>query len=367
MMRTVVHILSGDLWGGAEAAALGLLTGLASSGLAEPAAVLLNHGVLEERLRKAGIPVDVLSERERTFPSLVRTVRAILAKNGPRVVHSHGYKEDIVAFLATVGGGRRALVRTQHGSPYPAGPWTYRSAYFIDRRVARTFFHAHVAVSAAIASDLARFVPEERIRIIPNGIALPGEEASPPVELPFPPGSWVVASAGRFAREKRYDLLLRAAAHASSRLPELCVLLIGDGPDRGELERIASELLPGKVHFTGFVEDPSRFLRKSMAYLLTSEREGLPVGLLEAMALGLPVVATSVGGVPEVVRHGETGILARPGSVEELAEGILRLARESGEADSMGRRAKELVRKEYSIEKMVRETAALYRDLEGKH
>ncbi|RPJ44740.1 MAG: hypothetical protein EHM19_06300, partial [Candidatus Latescibacterota bacterium] len=123
--RSILHILSGDLWAGAEAQAFHLLAALRKRGAFEPHAILLNEGLLAERLRAEGVPVRVVSEKGAGLPSLARWARMRAAETDALLLHTHGYKEDLIAVLANRSRGV-PLVRTQHGSPFPGGRLRYR-------------------------------------------------------------------------------------------------------------------------------------------------------------------------------------------------------------------------------------------------
>jgi glycosyltransferase involved in cell wall biosynthesis len=197
----------------------------------------------------------------------------------------------------------------------------------------------------------------EQYRVIPNGIDL-----APFTQPPAPvPGRilWV----GRFAPPKRADLALRALAMVRPRFPEAELHLVGDGVGRPAAEELARELgVADAVRFLGTRDDVPELLVEASCALLASDYEGCPLSVIEAMAAGVPVVATDVGGLGELVVHGRTGLLV-PRSEEALADGLGELLGRPDLARDQGEEARKLARKRFSRERMVSETVALYEEI----
>jgi glycosyltransferase involved in cell wall biosynthesis len=358
-----VHLLSGDLWAGAEVQAFHLLVALKGRGRYEPHALLFNEGMLAAKLRQEEIPVSVLPEKGIGTIRLARGAGRALSETRPVLVHSHGYKEDWVASLSTRGGRTVPLLRTQHGSPFPGGRFPYTLYYALDRFLARRFFRRTIAVSDAIGREVARFLPEHLIARVPSGIPFGSAEGTVEAEFAFPGGTRVVASMGRLSREKRFDRLIDAIGEVRRRFPEARLLLIGEGPERPVLEKRAAERAPGGVIFTGFRSDSTRLVARAELFVLSSEREGLPISLLEAMALGVPVVAPAVGGIPELVRSGESGLLAEEGSASALAPLIERLLGDPELRARLGASARETVRRRHDVSRTAASTEQVYAEV----
>ncbi|MGH9469400.1 MAG: glycosyltransferase [Terriglobia bacterium] len=217
---------------------------------------------------------------------------------------------------------------------------------------------------AAAARLLDQGLPERKIALIPNGLP---EEAFRPAEpaLPRRPG---IARIGMVARMnspvKNYPGLLHAAARLVPKFPEIEVLLVGDGPLRPELERLAATLrLQRHVRFLGDRTDVSAVLASMDISVLTSFSESLPNAILESMAAGLPVVATRVGGNCDLVREGETGLLVPPNEEISLASALERLLVDPMLRSQFGRRAREIARADYSLERVRELYEQLYADL----
>lgn len=361
---TVLHVLSGDQWAGAEVQACHLMVALARRGRYRPGALLLNDGLPARRLREAGVPVSIADERGRSFLSLIRDIRREARRERPSIVHGHGYKENLLVWLAT-----RDLpiprIRTQHGTPFPEGPARHRFHYTLDRWAARRAFRFTIAVSAGVAAELGRFLPAGRIVLVRNGIPEP-PEGEGPVEIPLSGDAPVLLSAGRLSPEKRFDRLIDAAEVLSAEFPSLRLVLVGEGPERPALERRARHLLGERALFAGFRDPIGPWIRRATVYALSSDREGLPMSLLEALARGAAVAAVPVGGVPEVVRPGETGLLAERVDAEALARSIALLLRDRDLRERLGAEGRDLVRREYSIDGTAEETEAVYALAEGE-
>ncbi len=223
--------------------------------------------------------------------------------------------------------------------------------------------HRHICNSAALTQTLQdRFgVPARRVAHIPNGVDVaffaPGE---PGARAPGP----VVLCVARLHPDKDHATLLRAFARLHPRRPDARLWLLGDGPMRSRLQALARDILPGDaVEFIPGKADVRPYLRQASVAALSSVREGLPNVVLEAMAAGLPVVATEVGGVPDCVVHGETGLLSPPGDAEALAANLGRLLASFEVREAMGRAGRVRVERDFSYEAMARRHEAVFSEL----
>jgi glycosyltransferase involved in cell wall biosynthesis len=179
-------------------------------------------------------------------------------------------------------------------------------------------------------------------------------------ELGIPLMSPVVGTVAVFRAQKRLDLWLEAASRLA-RTTEAHFLLVGDGPMLARIQAQAQALdLGSRIHLPGLQEDVRPYLAAMDVYLMSSEFEGLPLALLEALAVGLPVVATAVGGIPEVLPDQESGILVPFGNPEALARAVSRLLEEPELRSKMGQRARQRVAEEFGIERMARELEEVY-------
>lgn len=257
-----------------------------------------------------------------SFPSMLKRLRALLAEHPQAILHSHGYKPDLL--LAILGApGRLVCVSTCHS--WYSETIKSKGLEIADKLVLRRFDHV-IAVSPEIRTELLRTVPERRVTLINNGIsklsADPQARRQLRAEFNLPQDSRVIVQIGRLAASKRNDLLIAA-------LPQLrhsattYVLLAGDGELRGALsQEVARRGLGPRVIFCGYRSDSPRLLAAADALVLSSDKEGLPIVILEAMASHCPIVATRVGAIPETLRDGVDAWLVPPGDGAALTRAV---------------------------------------------
>jgi glycosyltransferase involved in cell wall biosynthesis len=320
--------------------------------------VMSSGGALARKLADAEVPHmrAPLRSRGPLLPYCVAAVRVAIVRHRVAIVHAHSAITAAVARLATLG-TPAAVVCTGHGWP--------RAAYSQVSRLVR-LSRCVMTVSREMASDLIHHgVPASKVRFVPNAIDLgqwPSEGHRDRVRqtLGVHPDDVLVTIVGRMVVSKGHESLLRAVA-AGPRAG-VRVLFVGDGPDRGRLEGTAAGLgLTPRTIFAGQRLEVAPFLEASDIIALPSQSEGMPVSLLEGMAARRPVVATRVGGVPDVVADGSTGILVPPGDIAELAHAIARLAGDPGLRSSMGCAGRERVEREFALDVVAPEIVAVYR------
>ncbi len=236
-----------------------------------------------------------------------------------------------------------------------------RRRLYAGRLLARAL-DGHVAVGERAAREIERLVGLRAgtVRSIPNGVPpAPPRQAAAAPDSPGP----VVGSVGRLAEQKGYDLLVRALPA----LPGATLVLVGEGPARGELERLAAELgVRERLRITGWTPDPRSHLAAFDVFALPSRWEGLPLGILEAMHAGLPVVACDVGSVAEAVHDGETGFVVAPDDLDTLRERLRVLLADPQLARRLGERGRTLAAARFTDTAMARRYEALYRELAAR-
>jgi glycosyltransferase involved in cell wall biosynthesis len=230
-----------------------------------------------------------------------------------------------------------------------------------------------VAVSPEVRDDLVALgvAPAEKFVVIRLGIELeqrvdPGQDGRVETRrmLGIPPERFVVGWIGRMTGVKRTDDVLLALKRLREREVDAALCMVGDGPDREFVERRASELgIVRHCFFLGYQEEVAPYYAAFDAMILPSGNEGTPVSAIEALASGRPVVATRVGGVPDVVRDGEDGFLVDPGDVEHLAERLALLARDPELRGRMGSAGRERVLPRYAVDRLIDDVDGLYRSL----
>lgn len=347
---------------GAERVVLGGLEALAAAG-ADARLICLAEarvpGVVRDFVaaaRARGIRVDPVEVRGRLDLGAVRRLRATLGAHPAAVLHTHGYKALVYTKLAAPRRGPH--VCTQHGlTAHDSKVRLYeRVAGQLYRSVDRVVAVSPAGRDALIAEGLA----PARVAVVRNflDLALP---AAPARRLSGQPAR--VLALGRLAPEKALDRLIDAAAAASAPCE---LVLTGDGPERVALEKRARDRgIAARVHFPGFVQDVAFQLEAAHVFALPSLREGLPMALIEAACAGLPVIASRVGGVPELVRDGETGRLVTPGDVDALRAALDEVIASYDRFAEAARAHAAALRAEYGVQRWADETLALYAGLRG--
>jgi glycosyltransferase involved in cell wall biosynthesis len=311
---------------------------------------------------REGIRLHPIAPHRRPAPadgaSLLRLARLVRQVD---IVHAHSSKAGFLGRLAARLRGRAGrCVFTPHGWSFWAVSGAERRLYLSLERAAARWCSRIVAVSAYERDDGLRHgvgVPAQ-YRVIHNGVEL-RRFAAPPRPVPGR-----VLMVGRFAPPKRPDLAIRAFARVAGAGEGRELWLAGDGPQRGALQRLAGELgLDGRVRFLGTRDDIPELLQEASCLVLPSDYEACPVTALEGSAAGVPVVASRVAGVPEVVSDGATGLLAEPGSVESLASCLAVLLDDAEAARRLGEEGRRAAERQFSRERMVEQVVGLYREL----
>jgi glycosyltransferase involved in cell wall biosynthesis len=295
----------------------------------------------------------------------------------PHVLHTHTAKAGALGRIAAVlalGARPPAVVHTYHGHVLTGYFSTRRSRLFasVERLLGRVT-DCLVAVSPEVRDDLVRLgvAPESKFAVIRLGLDLEQRTAAPPdarervrAELGVAPESFVVAWLGRMTEIKRVQDLLHVFADVRGRGVDAVLALVGDGPDRADLERLASELgVADSVRFTGFRADVGSIYLASDVVALSSANEGTPVSLIEALAAGCAVVTTDVGGASDVVDEGRAGLLVPYGDRRAFADALAELAASPERRRELGEAGRRHVLGRYSVERLLEDVDALYRSL----
>jgi glycosyltransferase involved in cell wall biosynthesis len=335
----VLHVISGDLWAGAESQALTLLTNLAGFENMALAAVLLNEGRLAQELRRAGIRVTVLPERELGTFALLNGLRSEMQAWGPDVVHTHREKENVLGSLANRLAGRAACVRTVHGLPEPGmeGSQGARRGVIesLDKVCARYLQDAVICVSDELRAHLAGMYPGQLVVAVTNGIdaAAIARETTPLEFLPRQPQIRHIGIAGRLEPVKRVDLFIDMAALLVRRQPDVGLRfhVFGEGSLGERLrEQSRGHGLEAVVTFHGNRNDITSCIAALDVIVLCSDHEGLPMVALEALAVRTPLVAHAVGGLPGLVRETGGGTLVTNHTPEVYADAVMEIIRGGG-------------------------------------
>lgn len=365
----ICHLISGDLWAGAEVQAFSLLRSLKELPEVEISAIVLNHGRLATELTNAGISVEVIDEGKFGFREILAKASSLLKDRQLQILHSHRYKENILAAQLKRRCGIGHLVQTVHGSPEQTiGLKGFKARLFslLNDHYSRKFDRI-VSVSYDLSRRLEERYPKHLITTIHNAVDV--KRIAPTrsrneirAELGIGPDQPVVGIVGRLVAVKGIDRFLQLAPIVLKKRPDSLFLIVGDGPLFDEYkQRVQSLNLGESVRMIGFRPDVIDVINCLDIYVMTSHHEGIPMTLLEAFALKRPVVAMSVGGIPEVVEDGVSGILIESGDVEAMSAACLKLLSEPERSRQLGENAKHRLESEFAIEVHRKRVLEMYR------
>ncbi len=354
----VLHVITDTNIGGAGRYLLNLLTQPAFAGIS--ASVVCPDGELAKRLDALGINRIGTSGRDVSFSwPLTLELLGLIRKAKPDLVHTHSSLSARIA--AKVLG--IPVVYTKHGLDRVLSP----SGTLINNLVSKTLSDVIIAVSSGVQRELVQSgVDPSRVVCILNGI---DTDQFRPREKRYRPasghgGQIFIGTAARLHPVKALDVLIDAAKIVLDSLPDARFVIGGTGPMEEILKKKIEDMgLEPYVNMAGFIEDIPGFLSQLDIFVLCSDSEGLGLAALEAMATGLPVVATAVGGVPEAVKDQETGILVPPQDRQLLARAIVTLATDPDLAVGMGRLGRKRVEDFFDAKAMAQKTVDLYRRL----
>jgi len=348
---------------------------------------VLDHteGSLEDLLTTSGgrgiiavkLPTLCRAARPSSDVRALLQLTRIIFREHPDVVHTHTAKAGTLGRLAALAynltrrrARRCAVIHTFHGHVFSGyfGPIVSGAVRLVERGMALVTDRI-ITVSQRQQRDISErygIAPPEKIDVLELGTDLRlvwlGTNTSLRVALEFQPHHVVFGYAGRFVPIKNLSMLIRAFALVVPRSDDARLMLVGDGEQRGQIEALVEELgLGGRVRFAGWQRDVMAIYGALDVGVLTSDNEGTPLMLIEAMSAGRPVIATAVGGVPDVVRDGHTGVLVEPGNVEDLAQAMTRLALDHAVRRTYGEAARREMTERFDGDRAVSEVLALYR------
>ncbi len=323
----ITHIASGDLWAGAEVQLYTLCKTLNKMPGIKVSVILLNHGTLEGKLREQNIHVEVLDEAKLSSARIFLEFIKILKRSKPDIVHTHRNKENILGSIAARIAGNIPSLRTAHGAPEHRPnikkPHKYLF-YLLDWLTARYLQSKIIAVSEDLKTRLTKSYPENKIEVIENGVDIEALAYHIKGQAPDTSNnkSYKIGLVGRLVPVKRVDIFIKTAEYIKTHRPEFSIRfhIYGDGPLLNELKQLCNELAVNDiVQFEGHCDDIHAQIASLDALLITSDHEGLPMTLLEAMALGTPVIAHSVGGITKACQNGECCWLINDNSADTLS------------------------------------------------
>jgi glycosyltransferase involved in cell wall biosynthesis len=361
-----LHLDTAVTWRGGQHQVLLTVLGLRERG---HRAVLVAHpgGVLYRRASEGDDLVPLSPRSEVDVASAWRLSR-IIASYQPDVVHAHDPHAVAMASMALSFASRSAsprLVASRrvdfHLQRHSFSRWKYRQVALF------------VAASAAIKDILVRDgIPASRVVVVHDGIDVERVARVPAADLHqtfwFPKGAPVIVNVGALVPHKGQKFLIDAMAQVRRHVPDAQLVIFGEGDLRQPLTRQIRELgLEKHIVLAGFRDDVLALTRSADLFVMSSVTEGLGSAVLDAMALGLPVVGTRAGGIPEAVEDGVTGRLVPPGRADALADAVVAMLRDPSTRDRMGRAGRERVEAEFGVARLVEGTLAAYRHVAARH
>lgn len=320
-------------------------------------------GVLGRSLQAAGVEVRALHRNSGFDWRLIGQIRELIGSGQFDIVHCHQYTPFIYGRLAAMG-TRARVVFTEHGRFHP-DRYRYKAALINWLLAQRT--PAIVAISSATREALSRyeFMPARKIQVIYNGIKGLSRNQHQADELRaslgIPETSFVVGTVSRLDPVKNQAMMIRAFGQLLDKHPDSYLLMVGDGPEREALKHQVQQAgLTERVVFTGYVDQPANYLAALDLFLLSSYTEGTSMTLLEAMSLGVPIVATRVGGNPEIVLDGETGLLVDSDDDRGFADAMIRLVQDNEMREGFARSGCARFRTQFTAPQMTAEYLKVY-------
>lgn len=373
----VLHIIDSSGLYGAEIMLLNLIEEQYKSGIAPTIASIGEKNCedkpLEIEALKRGF--DVKKIRMKNGPNLIGSLKiARMAFNeGYKILHSHGYKGNILFGYLPKFIRKLPIVTTLHGWT-STNIFSKKKLYELVEIMSLFFIDSVVVVNKGMLSHShLKNSKKLNLKIINNGIAISKNEKLPSDQLTklknidkniYLNNCFIIGSIGRLSKEKGYEFLIKAANELIKKKLNITVVIIGDGNQSKQLTDMARRYkLDEKVIFTGYRNDAKQYMPLFNVYVNSSLTEGLPITILEAMNAKVPIVATSVGGIPNVLIHNKSGLLVQPGNVNDISVAIEKIYKNKELADTLANNAFKDFIETYSSEKMATEYLKLYKAL----
>jgi sugar transferase (PEP-CTERM/EpsH1 system associated) len=359
----IAHVTGWLHWGGKENGVVNLVNGLDPAIFENYIFTYVRGGALARRIDPARCRLielgDKLGGDYRLYFKLAREFR----RHRIHIAHTHSWATAMEGIIGAKMARVPLLIHGEHG--------TMKTDTMLHIHIQRRLWRAAdqvLSVSEVLRENLHKKFdfPKERIRVVTNGVdlsrfALSRNGVDYKARLGLPANALVFGAIGRVVPVKAYPTLLQAAKLVFHEIPQAHLVLVGDGPLLDELVQLANDYdIMNRIHFLGARKDVPEILRALDIYVLSSESEGMSNTILEAMACGRAVVATAVGGNPELVVDGETGLLVPPNDPQAMAAAITKLLHAPERCQQMGRLGRRRVEEKFSLEVMVRNYANVY-------
>lgn len=359
----VTHVVSGDIWAGAEVQVFNLCSALSETEGLKVTAVIFNEGILSDKLRSLGLTVDIADESKHGALNLVKIIRDHCRREGTGILHTHGFKENILGVIGKDLAGVPCSVRTVHGNPETEislktpHKWLTRQ---LDLLLGRFRQQTVIAVSSQLEVKLETLFPG-KVRKIFNFVDVAGLRQQWPRANTLKSDRYRIGIVGRLVPVKRIDLFLRTLALLKQQGFPCIGVVIGSGPLEQQMRSLGHSLgLANDIEFKGFVNPAYEELSKLDALMMTSDHEGLPMTLLEALAMEIPVIAHRTGGISEVLANGDCGWLVVEQTPEAYAEIAVRALGAKSEQCAKSKRGVRHVQEIFGLQVNTRKYVELY-------
>ncbi|MBN2089692.1 glycosyltransferase [candidate division KSB1 bacterium] len=362
----IMHVLPSLEIGGMETALITLINGMDTDRFENQIFCFdfKNYeNSIQHRLHDENIPIYIFEKGHGVDYWLPIKISRILRKQKIDIVHTRNFAALLYGSIAAKLAGVPGAVADIRGRiPVDEGQKCKRLSFLVSK-----FVGVSEDIKKMLATDFK--IKESKIQTIYNGVQIPGENQKLDIatlrsKLGLAPNDFVIGTIGRTEPVKDYTSLIRMSAPVLQKYRNVKLMIVGDGSQRTELEKLTKDLgVNTQTIFTGYQKEVSNFLRLINLFALTSVSEGISNVLLEAMATSIPVLATEVGGNPEIVRHNQTGFLIPRPNLNQITEKIELLINNPELAKDLGQNGRKWVEEKFTIEKMVSEYQSLYQTI----
>ena len=362
----ILHLVEDLKIGGLERVIESIVTGLDKDRYDAEVWCLAHGGEIAEELIDRGVSVKILGMKSYYNPLRIIALSRLIREKGVEILHTHGYFASTFGRLAAILARVPVIITHVHSTYYG-----YSKRNLLIERFLSFFTDKIVCVSVAVQKFVLEVegINEKKPLVIYNGVEDMGvREAKSEVSrksFGISDSKIVVITVASLTPHKGHGVLIDAMHILTQAYQNLRLLIVGDGPLRNDLAEYVMRLdLSRNIVFTGLKRDIYSLLRLSDIFVLPSlEREGLGIAMIEAMACGLPVIGTRLGGIPEVIEENVNGFLVTPGNPEELAVAIEKLISDKTARERMGRMGRKIFEKKFTVTKMTESIESLYDEL----
>ena len=328
----IMHIASGDLWAGAETQLYSLVLALSKITNVKISVVLMNHGVLEQKLRNSHIDVFVLDEHKLSLFQIISKLIKLIKKTRPSVIHTHRIKENILGSISAFLSGKIPCVRTIHGAiehKFSIYNIYRQSLYYLDQLSGRFLQERIISVSYELTNHIYQQFPPNKVQVIENGIQISNQSSQKINITRERLLNLKIGFIGRLVSIKRVDIFLKIAKYFADNHPSVNYhfSIYGEGPLQDQLASLRNDTGTNDiVSFIGHHNNIENEYSNLDIIIMCSDHEGLPMTLLEAMSHRVLVISHAVGGIPRLLDHGSCGILIEDNKPELYANAIIEIS-----------------------------------------